>query len=131
MKLRVLIEASFDGVKDFFYCASEFDPTCCRATPTEFVNSRPTPVDNTLVRQCDSFYISFVGMSVIPEDTIFCDKNELLLYSLNNNPEAIRNSTSCFMDYIVVVAQSYLSYTLRTTSSRYQAPLPNGHCCCQ
>lgn len=89
MKRRVRVEASVDGVKDFVFYAPEGDPTNRRATPTEFVKTRPTPGDNTIVRRCDSFEISFVGMSVIPEDTIFSDKNELLLYSLKTNPEAI------------------------------------------
>ena len=56
---------------------------------TEFVKVRPTAGDKTIVRRTDTFEIRFVGISVIPEDTIFNDNNELLLYSLKTSPEAL------------------------------------------
>ena len=89
LKRRVRVEASLDGVKDFVFYAPEGDPSNRRATPTEFVKVRPTAGDKTIVRRTDTFEISFVGMSVIPEDTIFNDNNELLLYSLKTSPEAL------------------------------------------
>lgn len=82
LKRRVRVEASVDGVKDFVFYAPEGDPSNRHATPTEFVKIRPTPGDATIVRRSDAFEITFVGMSVIPEDTIFDNTNELLLYSL-------------------------------------------------
>lgn len=87
----VRVEASACGVKDFVFYAPEGDPSNRRATPTEFVKVRPTDDDKTIVRRNDNFEISFVGMSVIPEDTIFVDKNELLLYSLKTSPDALQD----------------------------------------
>lgn len=92
LKRRVRVEASVDGVKDFVFYAPEGDPSNRRATPTEFVKIRPTPGDATIVRRSDAFEISFVGMSVIPEDTIFDNSNELLLYSLKTCPDAIHDT---------------------------------------
>lgn len=91
MKRRVRVEASVDGVKDFVFYAPEGDPTNRRATPTEFVKIKPTASDPTIVRRTDDFEITFIGMSVIPQDTIFGDKNELLLYSLKTDPNAIND----------------------------------------
>lgn len=97
------VEASRDGVKDFIFYSPEGDPNFRRATPTEFIKSRSDVDNGTLVRRTDDFEITFVGMSVIPQDTIF-GGNELLLYSVKTSPhgkvdvpddaEKIRNSDS-------------------------------------
>lgn len=82
---NVTVEAAQDGVKDFVFYSPEGDPNFRRATPTEFIKTRSDSNDDTLVRRTDDFEITFVGMSVIPQDTIF-GGNELLLYSVKTSP---------------------------------------------
>lgn len=64
-----------------------------RVTPTEFVKIRPTAGDPTIVRRSDAFEISFVGMSVTPEDTTFKNTHDLLLYSMKTCPNVIPDDT--------------------------------------
>lgn len=82
---NVTVEASADGVKDFVFYSPEGDPNFRRATPTEFIKTRSDTRNSTLVRRTDDFEVSFVGMSVIPQDTIF-GGNDLLLYSVKTSP---------------------------------------------
>lgn len=88
-KKRVRVEASIDSARDFVFYAPEGDPNHRRAIPTQFIKISPTPRDDSIVRRTDDFEISFVGMSIAPDDTTFGDQNELLLYSLKTDPAAM------------------------------------------
>lgn len=81
---KVTIEAAQGGVKDSIFFAPEEDPSRPFPAPTHFVKVQADPNDKSLVRPNDDFEISFVGMSVVPEDTLSYTKNELLLYSLTD-----------------------------------------------
>lgn len=78
---RILVEPAPAGVKDSIFFAPDRPITDTRATPTEFVNIDPEE-HHDLVHQGDDFEVSFVGMSVSPQDCLSLSKNELLLYSL-------------------------------------------------
>lgn len=90
---RVSVEAAPDDAKDFVFYAPEGDPNRRQPTPTQFVKVRADPNDETLVRRNDDFEISFVGMSVVPHDTVSYNNNELLLYSLSTRSGASGEST--------------------------------------
>lgn len=98
---RVLVEGAPLGTKDAVF----FAPDNClstsrdaRGTPTSFVNIDPRKSKHTVYRG-DPFEITFLGMSVTPQDTMSGNNNELLLYSLTRNsdplaPDAIRAAAS-------------------------------------
>ncbi|CAN8073356.1 unnamed protein product [Agarophyton chilense] len=84
---RVSVEAAPALVRDrIFYAADEMhDAEFLPRTPTEFIKgSADSP---NVVHSNDEFEISFIGMNVTPQDTLACNENELLLYSLDNDYE--------------------------------------------
>lgn len=104
-KKRVRVEASIDSARDFVFYAPEGDPNHRRAIPTQFIKISPSPRDDSIVRRTDDFEISFVGMSIAPEDTTFGDQNELLLYSLKTDPASMYENNDHPVDEVEQIQQ--------------------------
>ncbi|CAN8077240.1 unnamed protein product [Agarophyton chilense] len=85
---RVTVEASPGLVRDTIFYApyqTHLDPHPS-ITPTQFINISPNAPN--VVRNTDQFEISFVAICASPQDTLACNNNELLLYSLTNSASA-------------------------------------------